>query len=87
MLGNLNNLVNWFLFSFFVMGSLGGVTYFVRLMFWHEKRVEVHHRYMQMPVYYGGFDPAEGRDFSVYGRPGDMAQHEAKDEESVGGDR
>lgn len=65
MLHNLTNLTNWFLFCFFVVGSAGGLVYFVRLMFWEEKRTEIHHRYYQMPVYYGHD-----------GRAGDMAQHE-----------
>ena len=76
----LTNLTNWLLFCFFVVGSLGGITYFVRLMFWKEARTEV--RYMQIPVYYG-YDPSwdhdntEMRNFgAAAGRPGDMAQQE-----------
>jgi hypothetical protein len=58
-----SNIANWLLFAFFFVGALGGIVYIVRLMFWNDKRVEVHHRYYQVPVYYGG-----------EGRAGDMAQ-------------
>jgi len=72
-----SNPVNWILFCYFVVGSLGGIVYFVRLMFYREARTEV--RYLQVPVYYG-YDPAAGNDRTVYhpaaGRPGDMAQAE-----------
>lgn len=77
MLGNLNNLVNWFLFSFFVMGSLGGVVYFVRLMFWKEARTEVTHRYVHVPIFVG---PHEWQ----YGRPGDMGHHEEPEAKNAG---
>lgn len=79
----LTNLTNWLLFTFFVVGSLGGVVYFIRLMFWTEARSEV--RYMQIPVYYG-FDPArmEGENDMRYfghalGRAGDMAHYSPDD--------
>lgn len=75
----LTNLTNWLLFCFFVVGSLGGITYFVRLMFYKEARTEV--RYMQIPVYYG-YEQAwaqvekEMRHFgSAAGRAGDMAHY------------
>jgi len=58
------SILNWLLYSFFVLGAIGGVTYIVRLMFWNDRRVEVHHRYYQTPVYYGP------------GVKGDMAQIE-----------
>lgn len=65
-----SDIGNWLLFTFFVVGALGGITYFVRLMFYKEARTEV--RYVQVPVYYGydpGWQPVnEGL------RPGDMAQ-------------
>lgn len=69
----LTSLANWLLFSFFVVGSLGGITYFVRLMFWKEAGTEV--RYVQIPVYYG-YERREPVNDGV--RPGDMAQHEAE---------
>lgn len=69
----LTDLGNWLLFTFFVVGALGGITYFIRLMFYKEARTEV--RYVQIPVYYG-FDPAGARSdqTAYYERPGDMAQ-------------
>lgn len=77
-----SDLGNWLLFCFFVVGALGGITYFVRLMFWKEARTEV--RYMQIPVYYGFDRVMEGdndmRHFgSAAGRAGDMA-HFSDDE-------
>lgn len=68
-----SNPLNWFLFCFFFVGALGGIVYFVRLMFSYEKRVEVHHRYMQVPVFYGPDAQSELR-----GRPGDMAQNDSE---------
>jgi hypothetical protein len=59
------SIINWLLYSFFMLGAAGGVIYLVRLMFWNDKRIEVHHRYYQTPVYYP--PPSNGR-------PGDMAQ-------------
>lgn len=70
----LTDLTNWLLFTFFVVGALGGITYIIRLMFWKEARTEV--RYVQIPVYYG-YEPA--RQPSNDGvRAGDMAQNEAE---------
>lgn len=72
----LSNLPNWLLFTFFVVGSMGGIVYFIRLMFWYEKRVEVHHRYMQVPVFYGYDNAGQPGQPGMPGRPGDMAQHD-----------
>lgn len=68
----LTDLGNWLLFSFFVVGALGGITYFIRLMFYKEARTEV--RYVQIPVYYG-FERAS-EPVNDGARPGDMAQRE-----------
>lgn len=77
----LTDLTNWILFSFFIVGSLGGIVYFVRLMFWHDKRVEVHHRYYEVPYYYGPREHQEVIPFK--GRPGDMAQEDTDKEEET----
>ena len=58
----------WAMFAFFCVGSMGGLIYLARLMFWGDRRVEVHHRYHQVPVYRG---PGP--------RAGDMAQDDPED--------
>lgn len=74
----LSNLANWLLFSFFVVGSLGGIVYFVRLMFYKEARTEV--RYLQVPVYYGYDRVVQSIND---GMPGDMAQNTEPDSKSA----
>lgn len=61
----LHSLANWLLWVYFVAGAAGGIGFIVHLILGAHRRVEVHHRYYQTPVYY---PPPYG------GQAGDMAQ-------------